>query len=811
MTPTQPPKKRQKFSPDEDAALLEAVEKFGFQWSRIADTYGRQGGPLARRNQYSLKDRCRTLKKDRIKNGDPLGVLADLHLGADKNRVEKEAFAGASSELLAVSLDLEEVTTCVSAIMNIPETHISQWTPTEDEILMNAYLKLNGKWKDMAAACSDLLRNHVSRRDALRSRVLQLQKQQVRSGSLDRRLSRPVPGKESALLAPCNPTVSVEDLLGTCADSERPLSSESVMEDVEPVVPGVICPYCNEFLSWKTLLTEGLKCSCRVTLREMQDAVQASNPWAVYIVLHDPALGLAGRVEYVGFSKQLKKRAQAHEKKCVREATFENLRVSLLLGENQLISLLRPVENEMKYSGIQESYECWTLGTPGTRSPATTTRDVGSMYNAQKWALDKPLLRPYGEDAKSAPATLFTPRRVTQFDVVQGGVGLLFSQVSHLRPDYNLCFLERASSGPCTCKIPCLERKIRNGLQGRDVHWGIEPGRLRQNRINPYRPGVKSFKGGNEPSLPEFGKWEEGPPLLEFFLAVVDRNTDVTEKTRKTARKNVEDLAELGLLTADMAAPWEVMKRLADVQYFPAISKFVDTIYSVINFLSVPELRFMFGKFGPLLRSEYQMARQTLLDVQEDIRNSSALLGGKLSPRNLKNWAMISELEDVVHGKFDTGGLTLYRLQPFLWLAVALKLRVVRDAAYLIKISNYAPDVDDYIDGDRRLFVFNATEPKRSIAIPDSLWPILSAYIDRRLEKKVHFLYVNTKGEPFNPASFSQLVIKPLAKALEGRRVGVQQLKKILMHAPRLTIDDEQFLRAHVLSVRSQTAHLSSV
>ena len=50
-------------------------------------------------------------------------------------------------------------------------------------------------------------------------------------------------------------------------------------------------------------------------------------------------------VRYVGVSERLDTRLKSHHVEALKEATFDDLRVSIILGEEQLLRMLRPYEN----------------------------------------------------------------------------------------------------------------------------------------------------------------------------------------------------------------------------------------------------------------------------------------------------------------------------------------------------------------------------------------------------------------------------------------------------------------------------------
>jgi hypothetical protein len=307
------------------------------------------------------------------------------------------------------------------------------------------------------------------------------------------------------------------------------------------------------------------------------------------------------------------------------------------------------------------------------------------------------------------------------------------------------------------------------------------------------------------------GTPEGATPDLPFYQSVIERKTDVALKTRKGLSTDLEKANAAGYLDPDrLLQPWVLIPVIFMENTVPAGKKYVDVIADLFSLLSGREATKLFGRFGMSLKLEYAAARQTIMD--HEAAGKRAVQLGNLSPRHIKNWSKLEELNAVVAKKFVKGKLNLYRLQPFLWLAIALKQLIVRDNAHRWRVAGWDPDVDDYIDGKEKVLVFHDTgagSPRKHVLpIADDLWSILEPYITRRLEKKVDYLFVNTKGNPFTASSFSSMVMDPLAKELDGRRVGVQMLKKIIRQEGHLSQETKDLIRDTASRELPHIAHL---
>jgi len=119
---------------------------------------------------------------------------------------------------------------------------------------------------------------------------------------------------------------------------------------------------------------------------------------------------------------------------------------------------------------------------------------------------------------------------------------------------------------------------------------------------------------------------------------------------------------------------------------------------------------------------------------------------------------------DKLKEKKDLSTFELWGLQKMMVVATVAGLFVPprRNEWLLMKIKDIDKDKDNYIDHNKKEFVFNTFKTSKSygqqrVPIPDKLHKLLSLYIKRKILNS-EYLFSQRRGEPFISATFSQFL-----------------------------------------------------
>lgn len=129
---------------------------------------------------------------------------------------------------------------------------------------------------------------------------------------------------------------------------------------------------------------------------------------------------------------------------------------------------------------------------------------------------------------------------------------------------------------------------------------------------------------------------------------------------------------------------------------------------------------------------------------------------------------VFNELKREHGGKFkenrDLSTFELWGLQKLMVVATVAGLFVPprRNEWFLMKIKDIDKDKDNYIDHNKKEFVFNTFKTSKSygqqrVEIPDKLYKLLNLYIKRKILNS-EYLFSQRRGEPFISATFSQFL-----------------------------------------------------
>lgn len=112
----------------------------------------------------------------------------------------------------------------------------------------------------------------------------------------------------------------------------------------------------------------------------------------------------------------------------------------------------------------------------------------------------------------------------------------------------------------------------------------------------------------------------------------------------------------------------------------------------------------------------------------------------------------------------DLSTFELWGLQKMMVVATVAGLFVPprRNEWLLMKIKDIEKDKDNYIDHNKKEFVFNTFKTAKSygqqrVPIPDKLYKLLILYIKRKILNS-DYLFSQRRGEPFISATFSQFL-----------------------------------------------------
>lgn len=635
------------------------------------------------------------------------------------------------------------------------------WSPEEDEALKDAYASFWCDWEKIVEVYANRGKKKLEYRDAkeVQERVKWLKEQ----GSTDVRLRREIKEVKEEQKEIVEQEISVTEL--PLSKSNKKPREQNIKQDKIPkedvnTTLDFVCE-CGKTHTARSMLMEGIRCECKRSIKEMLGQLEQRYTWVVYIVLAKGSENLESVVEYVGVSENVKKRIASHQKEVVKNVTFDMLRISVILGENEVIKILRPRLNDYKTGGKEES------GLVRLRDENKIFRGVnamGSMY--------RDIINDHSKTKKLYESMVYSSM-----------VGNIHSCVWR-STDINegFCFLQKDED--CVCEPRCCYRKIFNHFRKREMWDGIPATAVREGVSGyRYKEIVRVVKGEGELN-PIWSLEYCQRVLLRMKTRVVDEDTGevlregIQEDTVKKYEYGVKSMWEKGIMQV-FDEPLECLRLLRGRFEQSTVNSLVwSTIMSLLSHMTNQELIKMFGSIGPQLRYAYWQ-------ISNDLRAKSEKDSQTRGAREERNWLSVSEIEEAIY-QMAKECQSLYEYQRVIWYRLELEQGTWRNEYSTLKVQNYNTKKDNWIDIDKKIITLNSyktasTYHQQTFPIVESLVEELKKLVECRLRDGHEYLFVNTMGQQFIGAAFSNFMIGGFAKYVGGRRIGSQMLRKIVV------------------------------
>ena len=505
-------------------------------------------------------------------------------------------------------------------------------------------------------------------------------------------------------------------------------------------VLGFLCD-CGQEHTFASLLTLGLECQCSRDLNAMILQVTSLYPWAVYILLEVDNSGLTDAVRYVGtIDKHVK------VQNTLQNATFDDLRVSLILGESQLVELLKPYDNK-PWSAHQSRNLCRLKGAEGLREVHV------DMQNGTQG---------YLKEFKH------TGRRGILSQEYEATAGILFSAVAARRAvhdiERNFCF--KRGQDTCICQMQCHMRKVLNHLRGREPYDGIPRNEVKDS-IRPFRE-IVSYRGPSDLEAEWTPRFTEKVLQRKCAKAVTVRRNQ--EETRLMWKRGMMKLFK---------TPWLLVDALQRSGTRNTHAIMFSTLSTILSHMTNAEVKRVFGSVvASTLRREFHQVGSMLKELQQKDEQQR-------SPRERSSWASVDEIRAGIN-RMAAATSSLLDQQRVLWYRMVLIQGTVRNDYRTLKVMKFDRTKDNYVDLVARQIVLNEYKTsnvygRRTMDIkPELLDSIATLYV-KRCELGHEYLFARKNGEQYTSSGFASFVIEGLKKHVGGKRIGSSMLRKIVI------------------------------
>lgn len=632
-----------------------------------------------------------------------------------------------------------------------------KWTVEEDEMVIAGLLEFGSQWKLIKAKYPELAIRHESPM-AIRDRIRTwgpLLRDQYLSGEASPRIPSlirpPRNDHQGAGVSDTNPPLAGGPMDVTATTTTPPKTTGLSFQ----------CQ-CSQVHNAITMMLQGLACKCNRDLFQMLEQVAAAFPWVVYILLAPDSTSLTDEVLYVGISEEINRRVKYHSQEAVKSGTFATVRVSVILGEKQLIDMLRPTLNINQAGGHRLSERCRIrLRPPGPPNPP---RIAGFT--------DVPIDNDNGSLRYSHE---FTDCRIPTPSILhESPVGLIFTHWPPKRIfNERFCFLKDCDD--CKCHVPCVMRKTLNGLRryaGHEVDFWNGLGRHEVKETFRQYKEIIRYEGKGNPNA----EWTEA-----YTTEVLHRNEGLKKPTLATYQSALKMMWRRGFMDL-FDKPWQLAARVQQNGTRNTQSTTITVLRSLLSHMTNGELRHLFGFRGVELRQDYHHLAATF---QELIARDAQ----KFSKREKENWATLAEIRNGIKA-MEAASTTIMDRQRVLWYKMMLEQATVRNDYSTLKVFRFDPNKDNYVDMVNRRIILNDYKTSEAYGrsemdIEPSIFAELGALYHLRCARGEEYLFARNDGQAFTSCGFSNFVVKGMRPHVSNKRIGSQMLRKIVVSESR--------------------------
>jgi hypothetical protein len=324
--------------------------------------------------------------------------------------------------------------------------------------------------------------------------------------------------------------------------------------------------------------------------------------------------------------------------------------------------------------------------------------------------------------------------------------------VDDFRDLQNYCFDRRNKT--CNHEIKCSVRKYYNKFEGHEIFYPVpEEFSTRPKEISKVNYSV------------------EVPDLNMESVSI--RSNTLSELSIKNYKSCWNMWKKLELNIYDTK---EFINGLVSVYSASSIATHIKTLSSYILLLTVEE-RIQTG----FKKEDFYYLESTLDLLNKYIANVNK--SGVLNDTQKENWVGYTVLLKVL----DNIDIKK-KQQEALLLQFVLKTVNMRSNFSNIKITNYDPETDTFIDFETKKLIVNKNKKNGKYyeyVLPEPLMKSISDFITTRSYESDYLFYDENKVNPFKQADFNKWITKFLSIELEnmgikGKKIGISKLRTIV-------------------------------
>ncbi len=486
----------------------------------------------------------------------------------------------------------------------------------------------------------------------------------------------------------------------------------------------ILCPACDKRITSNKLMTSGLQCECGINTQALSKALAKFNS-IVYIV---SAKGkpLTTSTEFVSCTANLFKRLYDYKEWANPE--MYTIRVSLRLSEKMCISLFKPTKVPPRPQ-------------PKNGSITFRIKDTLTVWDGEPPTTQTPTL-----DQTTEP-----------FPKFHTSAGLISSKKTY--KDIEYCYL--AGHAYCECNPPCALRELYNITHNLPKHHPISDELI-----------VKK----NAPEV-DYGIGLPCEKSERFLTALVTRNKNVTESTKKCYSEYMKVLCDRGFIEK-LNTPELLIDELYEAHALKTVSLYLTAINNLFSLSTLSEKVTIFG-------DKWEDTKRIFQETSKDIRLQleELKLSQNKTEREQENWMELPELVEAYKDYFSkkpAPGSTEYI--PYLMLSLHLFQASIRNDYRKVKLFEYDTSSDNYLDWESKKFVFNDFKNVKSLGrITHDISPqaiqLVTEARDHAKAQGYNYL-ITTSGEEMTSRAYTSR-LTGLTDRMTSNTIGSRMLRKI--------------------------------
>ena len=501
------------------------------------------------------------------------------------------------------------------------------------------------------------------------------------------------------------------------------------------------CPNnCKEPITEAMLLVNGLQCTCDIDVYSLTKVLTSQFKHVTYII-SNKGNSLTDPIQYVGVTNDLTSRLKQHVEKWMHDLNLFTIRVSLRINEHTAINLFSPAKNDSSTCVRIESLQCRL-----TDSTSATTKEVDiRLLNHVHTYFCKTSKMPHEH-------------------WVNENVGLLFRSLAY---DIDLTYCYIAGKDVCTCSLPCRIRALRNRGLGLALYHPLTPDVLRPRcALNLERPNIDYLYG-----FP-------CEPSKLFFTNVLQRNRSIQEKTRIDYTTMITKVLDLNFIQEGIY-PDLFYSTLRNYFGYASVTSYLKVIMIFLNQIAPHERVILYGE------TTYITMHNLYSLFMNECRRTEQIQRAKTKVVPTITYQQLLTITESSHDQlFESLPFNYAYLQQHIALLLHVKQPIVRKNFRSVILSDYCPETDDYLDMNKKLFVFHEQQLDKSYyrytsPISDEVLQDLSVLVNFRLRHKQRFLFLDSKSKQISPTKYSQLILDATLR-VSGTRILYKLLSDIV-------------------------------